>query len=49
MHYHVLSLNKASTEADMKQAYRKLDIPSHPDKKKHLQSSAMMCMIHKDR
>ena len=45
MHYRVLCLNDSSTEDDLKKAYRKLAIRSHPDKNKHPQASAAFRMI----
>ena len=45
MHYHVLGLNKYSTEDDMEKAYSKLAFRSHPEKNKHSQDSAVMRMI----
>ena len=43
--YHALGLNESSTEHDMKKAYRKLVIRSHPEKKNHPRASAVMGMI----
>ena len=45
LHYHVIGLNEYSTEDDMKKAYSKLALQSHPDKNKHLQASSVMRMI----
>ena len=45
LRYRVLGLNDSSTEYDMKKAYRKLSLRSHPDKNKHPRDSAMMRMI----
>ena len=47
MHYHALVLNESSTEDDMKKAYCKLDLRSHPEKNKYPQACAMMRIINK--
>ena len=45
LHYHVPCLNEFSTEDDLKKAYRKLALRSHPGENKHPQASAAFCMI----
>ena len=47
LHYHVPCLNESSTEDDLKEAYFKLSLLSHPDKNKHPQASAAFLMINK--
>ena len=49
MNYHVPDLNESSTEDDMKKAYCKLDLRSHPEKNKYPQASAVMRMMNKSR
>ena len=49
MHYHVLGLNESSTEDDMKKAYRKMALRSHPDINNHPQDYAVMRMINEDK
>ena len=44
MHYHLLCLNKYSTEDDLRKSYHKPDLQSHPNKNKHQQASASFCM-----
>ena len=44
-HYHVICLNESSTEDDLKKAYGKQALRSHPDKNKHPEASADFCMI----
>ena len=45
MNYRVIGLDESSPENDMKKAYRKLALQSHPDKNRHSQASDVMHMI----